>query len=606
MNTFTIEQTDAQLLHTHAAIRYHLHFERATQHLVRVVMEIDACKDSSIKVSMPVWIPGSYKVRDMNQHQGNVECRDSRGNMLVMKWLTKNTLEVHCPHTDSVVISYVYYANDLGVRTSHINRHHAFLVPAACLMFVDGREHEIHHVYFHHNRQLWHDVTTSLSPVKNIIDDKQPLLYGALSYHILADSPIEIGNHKKTSFTYKNALHEVALISHHDVDIERLTKDIQKIVESQEKFWGELPYDRYVFMLLVAEGQRGGLEHLRCNVSAADPQMFLDDAYYQSVLGLLSHEFFHTWNIKRIRPVEYGPFNYHEENYSSMLWLAEGATSYYDDVLLYRSGLITKEEFMTMGVITNLRMLDSVKGRFVMSVKDSSYLAWIKLYSLSPDANNRFPSYYLKGGVIFLLLDLLIFSKTNGQKSVDTVMHELWRLYKENPQKGITEKEFIDVVIRTTSVDCEEIFTSWLNGTDELPYNDCFAPYGLQWTELQEDMQPAFGVTIDDDVWMGFSLKDSAKGVVITFVEDDSPAADAGFGIDDIIVDVHGEAIQSVAEFFAILRNSKSANVSVGALCDGILYSTMIIPKPRKHKHLCYTPNITEQQTLLFEKWINR
>jgi len=606
MSTFTIEQTDAQLLNTRAAIRYHLHFERASQHLVRIVMEIDGCTDSSVKVSMPVWIPGSYKVRDMNQHQGNVICRDTFGNPLSMKWLTKNTLEVLCPHTESVIISYVYYANDLGVRTSHVNRHHAFLVPAACLMFVDGREEEIHHVSFHHDRKVWRELTTSLSPIAGVIKENEPLICGALSYHILADSPIEIGNHNKTSFTFKNALHEVAIISHHETDIDRLTKDIQKIVESHEKFWGELPYDRYVFMLLVADGQRGGLEHLRCNVSAADPQMFTDTAYYKSVLGLLSHEFFHTWNIKRIRPVEYGPFNYHEENYSTMLWLAEGATSYYDDMLLYRSGLITKDDFMTIGVIANLRMLDSIKGRFAMSVKDSSYLAWIKLYSMSPDANNRFPSYYLKGGVIFLLLDLYIFSNTNGQKSVDTVMHELWRLYTVNPQTGITEHDFIDAIIRTTGVDCEEMFLSWLNGTEELPYNDCLRPFGLEWAELQEGKQPAFGAMVSDDEWMGFSLKDSSKGVIVTFVEDESPAADAGFGIDDIIVEVEGEYVQSVAEFFTLIRNSKATGVSVKALCDGISFSTTLYPKPRKHKHLCYTPNITEQQTLLFEKWLNR
>lgn len=608
MKKFTIEQTDAQLLNTTADIRYHLHFERASQHLVHIVMEIDKCHEGFLKVSMPVWIPGSYKVRDMNQHQGNVICSDLAGNKLPMKWLTKNTLEINTISTNSVIIDYVYFANDLGVRTSHINRHHAFLVPAACLMFVENREEEIHHVYFYHDQSQWKNLTTSLSPVKSNLEDNNPIIYGALSYHILADSPIEIGNHKKTIFIHNDKIHEVAIISHYDCDINRLTDDIKKIVESQHKFWGELPYDRYTFMLLVADGQRGGLEHLRCNVSAADPQMFIDASYYQSVLGLLSHEFFHTWNIKRIRPIEYGPFNYHEENYSSMLWLAEGATSYYDDVLLYRAGLLTQEEFLSIGIASNLRMLDNVHGRFVMSVKDSSYLAWIKLYSMSPDANNRFPSYYLKGGVIFLLLDLHIFRMTEGKKSTDDVMRELWRLYKANPEKGITEEQFLEAIKSSTGLDCSDVLLSWLNGTDELQYNTYLNTIGLQWNELSDMRVKIYGTALDNDIWLGMSLKDTNQGVVITFVEDDSPAALAGFGIDDIIKQVNGEVVTSVTQCLEFIRkqHSQAETVKIDAMCDGISYSTEIAPNIRIYNNLQQLPNITVTQQEMFTQWLNR
>lgn len=608
MKKFTIEQTDAQLLNTTADIRYHLHFERASQHLVHIVMEIDKCHEGFLKVSMPVWIPGSYKVRDMNQHQGNVICSDLAGNKLPMKWLTKNTLEINTISTNSVIIDYVYFANDLGVRTSHINRHHAFLVPAACLMFVENREEEIHHVYFYHDQSQWKNLTTSLSPVKSNLEDNNPIIYGALSYHILADSPIEIGNHKKTIFIHNDKIHEVAIISHYDCDINRLTDDIKKIVESQHKFWGELPYDRYTFMLLVADGQRGGLEHLRCNVSAADPQMFIDASYYQSVLGLLSHEFFHTWNIKRIRPIEYGPFNYHEENYSSMLWLAEGATSYYDDVLLYRAGLLTQEEFLSIGIASNLRMLDNVHGRFVMSVKDSSYLAWIKLYSMSPDANNRFPSYYLKGGVIFLLLDLHIFRMTEGKKSTDDVMRELWRIYKANPENGITEEQFLEAIKSSTGLDCSDVLLSWLNGTDELPYNTYLNTIGLQWNELSDMSVKIYGTALENDIWLGMSFKDTNQGVVITSVEDDSPAALADFGIDDIIKQVNGEVVTSVTQCLELIRkkHSQAETLRIDAMCDGISYSTEIAPKIRIYNNLQQLPNITVAQQEMFTQWLNR
>jgi predicted metalloprotease with PDZ domain len=608
MKKFTIEQTDAELLHTSADIRYHLYFERASQHLVRIIMEIDKCDDSFLKVSMPVWIPGSYKVRDMNQHQGNVICKDLSGSKLPMKWLSKNTLEIKTTSTNSVIIEYIYFANDLGVRTSHVNRHHAFLVPAACLMFVENREEEIHHVYFHHDQSQWKNLTTSLSPVNESSEDDSPIICGALSYHILADSPIEIGNHKKSTFIYDSKIHEVAIISHYDCDIKRLTDDIKKIVESQHRFWGELPYDRYTFMLLVADGQRGGLEHLRCNVSAADPQMFSDNSYYQSVLGLLSHEFFHTWNIKRIRPAEYGPFNYHEENYSSMLWLAEGATSYYDDVLLYRAGLLTQEEFIVTGIATNLRLLDNIRGRFVMSVKDSSFLAWIKLYSMSPDANNRFPSYYLKGGVIFLLLDLYIFSSTNGQKSTDDVMRELWRMYKDEPHIGITEEQFIEAVQLSTGLDCSDLLQSWLNGTDELPYNMYLETIGLHWGNLLNENVNVYGQVFDNDLWIGISLKDTTKGAVITFVEDDSPAAIAGLAIDDIIEKVNGALVSSASDCMSKLRimDEESNRIVIDALCDGIAYTTDVFPVSRIYNCLQDLPDSSSKQKELFSKWLTR
>lgn len=601
---FTIEQTDEQLLGTVAHINYHLSFEKSTQHLLTVRMEIANCLDEKIVVCNPVWIPGSYKVRDMNQHQGNVRCTDANGDLLSMRWLSKNKMEIDCTSTTVVNVHYVYFANDLGVRTSHINRNHAFIVPAACLMFVENRFEEIHHVYFYHNRKKWSNITTSLSPIKSSFDEDEPIVLGALSYHILADSPIEVGNHTKRTFDFNGAKHEVAVISNHEVDIDSLTTDIRRIVETEAHFWGELPYDRYVFMLLVAEGQRGGLEHLRSSVSATEPQMLANKSLYQGVLGLLCHEFFHTWNIKRIRPIEYGPFNYNEENYSSMLWLAEGATSYFDDLLLYRSGLMTKEEFIVVGIINNIRALEKVKGRFAMSVKDSSFLAWIKLYSLSPDANNRFPSYYLKGGLIFLLLDLHIFTASKGTKRVDDVMRELWTLYKTNPNVGIDERGFYEATHRATGIDCSEVLDQWLNSTNELPFNEYFSQLGYEWRELC-DGDEVIGNRMESDYFVGFSLKDDKNCVKLAYVEDDSPAAKAGFGIDDVLLNINNIPVIDSNQVIDIIQHHTETPLQILAQCDGIEFVTELIPLPRLYKHLCRKVNATEDELRLFERWLD-
>ncbi|HRI30766.1 MAG TPA: PDZ domain-containing protein, partial [Candidatus Kapabacteria bacterium] len=203
---------------------------------------------------------------------------------------------------------------------------------------------------------------------------------------------------------------------------------------------------------------------------------------------------------------------------------------------------------------------------------------------------------------------LHIFSKTEGQKSTDDVMRELWRMYKSNPENGITEEQFLEAIKSSTGLDCSDVLLSWLNGTDELPYNTYLNTIGLQWNELSDMSVKIYGTALENDIWLGMSFKDNNQGVVITFVEDDSPAALAGFGIDDIIKQVNGEIVTSVTQCFELIRkhHSQAETVKIDAMCDGINYSVEIAPKIRIYNNLQQLPNITVTQQEMFTQWLNR
>ncbi|MGA1434723.1 MAG: M61 family metallopeptidase [Candidatus Kapaibacteriota bacterium] len=608
---FIIEQKDAQLIGTEANIIYDISFEHATRHCISIRMTIRNNAGQQLILKSPVWIPGSYKVRDMNAHQHAITIHDASGNTLHWKWLEKHIILIENPNQSDIVVSYDYFANDRGVRTSHVNRNHAFILPVACLMYVEGRMEEIHHVRINREHVNWKTITTALSPTdKNIVGNKTT--FGALNYHILIDSPIEIGNHHCTTFEVAGSIHEIAVVSQESIDIDWIKGEIKRAVEIQHQFWGDLPYDRYVFFLLVGEGLRGGLEHLRCNVSAVEPSAFLDKTTAQGMMALLVHEFFHTWNVNRIRPIELGPFNYEQENYTRMLWLAEGWTSYYDDLLSYRSGFYSRDEYLSVLAQSHLGKLARVPGRFSMSLKDSSFLAWTKLYSMSPDQHNQFPSYYTKGGIVALLMDILIIHKSGGKHKLEHALQEMWKLYKSDGQKGFTEEDIISIIETHCNVAIKEEFDAWHNGTEELPYQAIFNYIGLEWKEQQlltaqewyGDYRPFH--PRKSQIFFGCNVSEDHGRIFIREVEKNSPADKAGIGIDDEIIAVNGKRVNSRSMLInALQSNGCEQPAHVLAQCDGRIYETHVQLILATTYSLKIADAITHEQERLLEFWLH-
>lgn len=609
---YTIEQRDDQIWGTSAAITYTMRFARAARHLVDVTMRIERCAEM-IAVVLPSWTPGSYKIRDYAGWQGNVRVYaigPGGRTPLSHRWTDKARMEISTQGAGTIEIDYVVYGNERTVRTNHVNRFHAFLMPSATCMYVEGRTHEIHHVELQLDDRAWPNVSTALSPVR----EKQPgsILLGALNYDILADSPLEIGNHTVVQFDVDGVPHELAIASNHSVDARWLAEQIAVIVRTESAVFGGVPYDRYVFIVQAYPGIYGGLEHARSSVNAIDPVTLTDPTRCTEVLALLCHEYFHLWNVKRIRPIELGPFDYTRETYTPMLWLAEGLTSYYDDLFAFRCGFHTEKGFLALLAKDHLAKLDRVPGRFQMSVRDSSYLAWLKLYMQSPDGSNRFPSYYLKGGVIFLLLDLYIIDHTDGKRSLDDALRAMWQRYQSQPDQGLTESECIALIERGTGVQCKALVESWLDGTSELPYDDILRLAGLAIERVTpEPSAKTFGeqrsfATVLPSVWCGWTVREEQGKLVVKSVEDGSPADAAQIGIDDEIIAIDGRRVATVSVMETYLAGSAGVPVPITAQCDGRMYTTLMEPQAQPTLGIVEIPKVTSRQRAVRKAWLRR
>ncbi len=328
-------------------------------------------------------------------------------------------------------------------------------------------------------------------------------------------------------------------------------------------------------------------------------------------MSLLCHEFFHTWNVKRIRPVELGPFDYNRENYTSMLWLAEGVTSYFDDLLTYRCGFYTQDRYLEILSENHLDALLKTPGRLQMHIKDSSFLAWTKLYLATPDSRNRFPSYYLKGGIIFWLLDILIIAETSCEKSLEDVLHLCWQHYQNSPSQGLQEDEFLAYVAEIGGETCSAALSKWLHATSELPYKDVLHRAGLEWSveesKKKDDLSDSHAMMPKlMDAFTGLAVKEENGKLTVAASMDESPAAIAGIGVDDELLAVNNQRVTSEKHWNALMAEaaSKTACVEVLLGCDGSTYTTSLQPMVKKKYSLSRVASPSAEQTAVFDTWL--
>jgi len=599
---YSIEQKDEQLLHSQASITYTLDFTRAAEHIMSVTMNITNVTTDSLSCILPSWIPGSYKIRDMVSDLSDVRAFTD-GQELQSEWIAKDEFLIQTKGINEVRVTYLVYANTKTPRNSHINRWHAFVMPVCSLFYVEGRMNEIHHVRLQYTQHEWNQCSTSLSPVLPKNDNN---LYGALNYDILADSIIEIGNHVVKTFEVLGAKHELALVSNAVIDADWIVKKLEKIVSTEATMFGnELPYDRYVFFLLCSPGIYGGLEHARSSVNAVDPSAFSSENETARVLELLCHEFFHTWNIKRIRPIELGPFKYRTENYTGLLWLAEGLTSYYDTLFMFRCGFFSQSKYLDVLAKDNLGALDKVPGRFSMSLHESSFLAWVKLYAMSADMRNRFPSYYLKGGIFFWLLDLYIIIQSNGVHRLDDGVRGLWKQYQQNPEIGVTEEDIITIISQETKVDVSKVVKDWVYGKEELPYEEIFSQFGLVYSKKTIAITKENDELFTPKKLLGITVSDKNGAIVVDTVTDGTPARKAGIAVDDSIIAINSKHTSNVNSFEAILTSLPvGESIEITAVCDGRLYTTSLTLEIPFEYTLTFSEQLTENQKAYQSLWL--
>jgi predicted metalloprotease with PDZ domain len=489
------------------------------------------------RLALPVWIPGSYLVREFSQHLLHISAQQA-GQTVALRQLDKNTWQAANPAGTPLVLRAEFYAYDASVRTAWLDASRGFFNPTSLCLRVLGQEDRPHTLALAENAhtQGW-QAATALRPHK--VKRSGFGTYGASGYDELADSPVEMGRFWSGSFKVRGVPHRFVVSGAGAwLDGERLLRDTQRIVETQMAFWhgakDKPAFDRYVFMLCATDDGYGGLEHRHSTAliakradlprlpgpdavpGATEPALKATDGYTQ-LLGLISHEYFHTWNVKRLRPAEFKRYDYDRENHTELLWFFEGFTSYYDDLLLRRAGLITPAVYLQLLTKTANQVLQT-PGRAVQSVAQASFEAWTKYYRVQENTANATVSYYTKGALVAACIDLTL--RAEGRSTLDEVMRALWQRCEGGPMK---EADVLAVLRRLGGRDFGAEMAAWVHGTTELPLADQLRALGLQATAEPAALAQRLGLRVSE----------GSAGIAIKTVLHGSVAAAAGLAAGD-------------------------------------------------------------------------
>ena len=444
-----------------AKISYTVTFPEAQAHYANVEMHIDNLSQNSITLKMPVWTPGSYLTREFSKNIETVTVT-SNGKNLPFKKTRKNWWLINTTGKKGITINYNIYCNEISVRTSTVDVSHGFLSNAGIFLYPEGMLHQpstIHIIPY----KDWSKVSTSLEMVNN-----DPFTRYSPNYDILFDSPIEVGNQDVFGFDAAGVKYEVAMYGGGDYNPDRLKIDMAKIVEQETSIYGENPNKHYVFIVHNYSKGGGGLEHLSSTVLGASREAYGTEKGYQSFLSLVAHEHFHLWNVKRLRPIALGPFDYDNENYTTDLWIAEGFTAYYEDIILRHAGLIAANNYLNV-LSNDINQVENTPGRKLQSVADASYDAWIKAYRPDENSANGTISYYSKGSVLAMMLDLEIINDSQAKYSLDDVMKYMYDTYYKTLKRGYTDAEFKlglkNSRVKTWIISTKNMFTVWMIST---------------------------------------------------------------------------------------------------------------------------------------------
>jgi predicted metalloprotease with PDZ domain len=457
-----------------APIRCKLSFaQRATHYVdVRMTVEVDPAADE-LQLFMPVWTPGSYLVRDYARHVDQLVAVDDQASRLPIHKNTKSSWVVKKGNAKRVVLTYSVYCNELSVRTNFVDAEFGILNGAATFLTCQGMLGEPHEVEIE-LPEGWKRSVTSMPKAR----DGKPHRYLANNFDHLVDSPILVGNPSLYPFTVGGVEHYLVNQGGDEFwDGETAAADATRIVAEHQRMWGNIPYDRYYFLNVIAESG-GGLEHDNSTLLMTSRWSYRAPKSYKRWLGLVSHEFFHAWNVRRLRPQALEKYDYLGENYFDELWVAEGITSYYDELALVRCGLISQKEYLE-ALSGQIKSLQTTPGRERQSLQQSSHDAWIKFYRPDENSANSSISYYTKGAVVAFLLDAEIRQRTNNAQSLDDVMRGLWADFAEQ-QRGYTNADVLAVVERLTKTEFAEWFERAIFGTEELNYDTALDLYGLR------------------------------------------------------------------------------------------------------------------------------
>lgn len=564
---------------------YQVAMPHPESHLFEITLRVQNWQAKTLDLKMPVWTPGSYLVREYSRHLQDFEAFSDAETPLSWKKLGKHYWQIETQGKSEIVVRYRVFANELTVRTNHLDETHGYFNGAALFFFVAGFQQV--------------PICIEILPPPNwVVTTALPSVgtntFEAQNFDVLVDSPFEIGQHQIHPFEVLGKPHEFAIWGRGNLEIDRIINDTQKIIEVEAELFGGLPYDRYIFFLHLASQAFGGLEHKDSCSLIYSRLGFRAKDKYERFMQLVAHEFFHLWNVKRIRPKGLEVFDYEHENYTPSLWFSEGTTSFYDLLIPLRAGIYDAKTYLTALGREISRYL-TTPGRLVQPLSESSFDAWIKLYR--PDANsaNSQISYYLKGEMVSLLLDLAIRMKYQNQRSLDDVMRQMWEQFGK-AEVGFTQEHLKSVLESVSGFELTNFYDRYIHGTEELPFDEYFVGFGLRLASTGETGIPA----------LGMMLKTEGGREIIKFVEMGSPAQRAAIDPGDELVAINGLRV-GAGQLEERLKDYQAGDMIEVTVfhSDELKVRSLVLDPPRAtqyHLEAAEQPSTLQQQN--FEGWL--
>ena len=537
-------------------------------HLFQVTLTI-ARPAAEQRLSLPAWIPGSYLVREFARHLSGLTATQG-AHKVALQQLDKATWRASCPGRGALVVRYTVYAFDTSVRAAFLDANRGFFNGTSVFLRVEGAEARAHRVELRKLPAGW-QVGTALPPLS--VDSAGRGLYEAADYDELVDHPVELGRFWRGHFEARGVPHEYVVSGAlPDFDGERLLADAKRICEAQIDFWHgkkKPPFKRYVFLHNLVEEGHGGLEH-RSSTALISPRRDMPSMGRRessdgsvNLLGLISHEYFHTWNVKRLRPAEFARYDYTQENYTELLWFFEGFTSYYDDAFLMRTGLIDVDRYLRLVARTIAGVL-ALPGRRVQSVAQSSFDTWVKYYRADENTPNATISYYTKGSLVALALDLTL--RSEGAGTLDDVMRRLWETSRGGP---IDEAQIAAALLQVGGRSYRRELASWVHGTDDLPLKALLEGVGIDWTGEATTLAQRLGVRVSES---------ALTGVKVTHVLRGGSAEQAGLCPGDELLAVAGWRVRRLEDALRVIAADLPTPLLV-ARDQRVLRLTLTLPR---------------------------
>ena len=569
-------------------LSYTLSMTKPYTHYFEVTTTVTGLEKDYIDFILPVWAPGSYLIRDFPKNVEFFKAFDKNGAELKFEKTNKYTWRVYSKKLNEINISYNVYAFEASVRTSFLDDSHGYLNGSNIFMYIYKMK-DLPSTLKIIPHKGWKKVNTGLEKVEGA-----GFTYHSPNYDILADSPIEIGNQDVIEFKAAEVNYKIAMYGEGNYQSDTLKKYMKQVIEAETNVFGENPNKNYTFIVHNLTRGSGGLEHLNSTTLEVNRWTYQPESKLRRFLSLVAHEHFHLWNVKRIRPLQLGPFDYEKENYTKLLWEMEGVTSYYSNVILRRIGIYTPDNFLG-NIAGTISGVENQPGNDVQSVADASFDAWIKAYQPDENSYNTTISYYSKGAVLGALLDLVILNATNGEKNYDNVLKYLYNEYYKELKRGFTEKEYQEAVEKIAGENLDQFFADYVNSAIQIDYNKFFNYAGLKLVD--------FGT---DDVNFGARTTNSGGNVLVRSVKVGAPAYDGGINVHDEIISINGYRVDpdNFDRIFNLFKDGDNIKVLVSR-DDKIKELDITLKKTHNFRYkLVEINNPTEKQQMIFKKWL--